>query len=126
MLDRPKLGIILNPIAGRGRALNLQIPLVNYLRRRNILFQLERSNRPGHATELSSQMSKEFDIIVAMGGDGTLNEVAAGVYGSMASLAILPIGSGNDFNRIKVRQKRECPDQEPWHGQERPASAYLH
>jgi diacylglycerol kinase family enzyme len=45
-------------------------------------------------------MSKEFDIIVALGGDGTVNEVAAGLIGSTASLAVFPIGSGNDFNRL--------------------------
>jgi diacylglycerol kinase (ATP) len=100
MVDRPKLGIVLNPIAGRGRALKLQTSLLEYLRQRNFYFQLERSNGPGHATELSRQMSKELDIIIAMGGDGTVNEVTAGIYGSTASLAVLPIGSGNDFNKL--------------------------
>ncbi len=51
-------------------------------------------------------MCKEFDIILAVGGDGTLNEVASGILGSTASLAILPIGSGNDFNKlIEMPQK---------------------
>jgi len=45
-------------------------------------------------------MCKELDIIVAVGGDGTVNEVAEGMLESTASLAILPIGSGNDFNKI--------------------------
>ena len=100
MFNLPKLGIILNPTAGRGRALNIEKQLVDYLRYRKIVFQLEKTNRPQHATDLSSQMCKELDIIVAMGGDGTVNEVAAGVTGSTASLALLPIGSGNDFNRV--------------------------
>jgi YegS/Rv2252/BmrU family lipid kinase len=100
MFDLPKLGIILNPIAGGGRAINIEKQLIEYLRHRKIVFQLEKTNRPQHATELSRQMCKELDIIVALGGDGTLNEVAAGALGSIASIAPFPIGSGNDFNRI--------------------------
>jgi lipid kinase, YegS/Rv2252/BmrU family len=100
MTDMPKLGIVLNPIAGRGRALKIEKSLIEYLHQRNIVFQLEKTKGPRHATDLSSQMSKEFDIIVAMGGDGTVNEVAAGLIGSTASLAVFPIGSGNDFNRL--------------------------
>jgi diacylglycerol kinase (ATP) len=95
-----KLGIVLNPSAGRGRAIKVEKPLVNYLARHNILFHLEKTNGPLHATILSRQMSKELDIIVAVGGDGTVNEVAAGISGSTSSLAFFPIGSGNDFNRI--------------------------
>jgi YegS/Rv2252/BmrU family lipid kinase len=100
MSELPKLGIVLNPIAGRGRAINIEKPLVEYLRHRKIVFHLEKTNRPQHATDLSRQMCKELDIIVAVGGDGTVNEVATGVMGSSASLALFPIGSGNDFNRI--------------------------
>jgi diacylglycerol kinase (ATP) len=100
MCKLPKLGIILNPIAGRERSLNIEKPLVEYLRQRNIVFRLEKTKRPLHATDLAIQMSKEFNIVVAIGGDGTVNEVATGLFGSTASLAIFPIGSGNDFNRI--------------------------
>jgi len=96
----PKLGIVLNPTAGRGRALKIEKPLVEYLRQRNVVFQLEKTQGPLHASNLSGQMSKELDVIVAVGGDGTVNEVASGIIGSTAALAILPIGSGNDFNRI--------------------------
>jgi YegS/Rv2252/BmrU family lipid kinase len=100
MFDLPKLGIILNPIAGRGRATYIEKPLVEYLLQRKINFRLEKTKGPRHATELSTRMCKELDIIVAVGGDGTVNEVAEGMLESTASLAILPIGSGNDFNKI--------------------------
>jgi diacylglycerol kinase (ATP) len=96
----PKLGIVLNPTAGRGRAEQIEKQIIKLLRHRNIVFQLEKTNAPLHATKLSKQLCKEYDIIVAVGGDGTINEVATGLIGSTASLAILPIGSGNDFNRI--------------------------
>ncbi len=100
MFDPPKLGIVLNPIAGGGRALHIEKQLIDYLRHRKLVFQIEKTSRPQHATKISHQMCKELDIIIALGGDGTLNEVAAGVLGSSASIATLPIGSGNDFNRI--------------------------
>jgi diacylglycerol kinase (ATP) len=100
MFDLPKLGIVLNPTAGRGRAKNIEKSLVEFLRVRKIVFQLEKTKGTFHATILASQMCREFDIIVAVGGDGTVNEVATGMVGSTASLAIFPIGSGNDFNRI--------------------------
>ena len=100
MSHRPKLGIILNPTAGRGRAEQIEKQIIELLRLRNIVFQLEKTNGPLHATYLSKQLSKEYDIIVAVGGDGTVNEVATGLIGSTASLAIIPTGSGNDFNKI--------------------------
>ena len=100
MSHLPKLGIVLNPTAGRGRAEQIEKRIIEFLSRRNIVFQLEKTNGPLHATSLSNQLSKECDIIVAVGGDGTVNEVATGLIGSTASLAIYPIGSGNDFNRI--------------------------
>jgi diacylglycerol kinase family enzyme len=100
MSHLPKLGIVLNPTAGRGRAEKIEKQIVEFLRHRNIVFQLEKTNRPLHATYLSKQLCKECDIIVAVGGDGTVNEVASGLIGSTASLAIFPTGSGNDFNKI--------------------------
>jgi len=100
MSHRPKLGIILNPTAGRGRAEQIEKQIIELLRLRNIVFQLEKTNGPLDATNLSNQLGKEYDIIVAVGGDGTVNEVATGLIGSTASLAIIPTGSGNDFNKI--------------------------
>ena len=100
MRDLPQLGIVLNPVAGHGRAKNIEKTLIEYLRCKKLGFQIEKTNGSGNATCLARQMCKELDIIVAVGGDGTVNEVATGIVGSTASLAILPIGSGNDFNRI--------------------------
>jgi diacylglycerol kinase (ATP) len=100
MSRRRKLGIILNPVAGRGHALRCEKKLVEYLQRAKQLFSLEHSGGPGDAIQLARQMSRNFDVIVAAGGDGTVNEVVSGVAGSRASVGVLPIGSGNDFGRM--------------------------
>ena len=109
MSHRPKLGIVLNPTAGRGRAEQIEKQIIELLRLRNIVFQLEKTNGPLDATNLSNQLGKEYDIIVAVGGDGTVNEVATGLIGSTASLAIIPTGSGNDFNKIIGKHKKLSP-----------------
>ena len=50
---------------------------------------------PGHARELASHEKNNYQTIVAVGGDGTINEVASGILGSKAALGIIPMGSGN-------------------------------
>ncbi len=58
------------------------------------------TERPGHGTELAREASKISDFVVAVGGDGTVNEVAAGLVNSAATLAVMSEGSGNDFARL--------------------------
>jgi len=54
----------------------------------------------GHANELSKEaVKKGYDIVVAIGGDGTVNEVASGLVNSDAALGIMPNGSGNGLAR---------------------------
>jgi diacylglycerol kinase family enzyme len=56
---------------------------------------------PGHATELCREAADEgYDIIVAFGGDGTVNEAANGLAGSSTPLCCLPGGSANIFAKM--------------------------
>jgi YegS/Rv2252/BmrU family lipid kinase len=87
-------------VAGRGRALKAEKVLLRTLREKNIGFHMEHTKEPQHAISIAKNLSKDYEIIIAAGGDGTANEVARGILGSKASLAYLPIGSGNDVNKI--------------------------
>lgn len=57
------------------------------------------SQRPGHLTELAASVAEEGVLLVVVGGDGTLNEVANGAALSGAEIAVIPAGTGRDFGR---------------------------
>jgi YegS/Rv2252/BmrU family lipid kinase len=57
------------------------------------------TQRPGHAVELAKNAATRYQIVVGYGGDGTVGDVARGIYGSDATLGVLPVGTGNDFAR---------------------------
>lgn len=91
---------IVNPAAGKGKALEF-IPKIQ-----NIFIDLEEhyiieiTKRPGHAQEIVKQYVKREDYrVYSIGGDGTLNEVLNGIVGSSSILGIIPAGTGNDFIR---------------------------
>jgi diacylglycerol kinase (ATP) len=100
ILDNSCLGIILNPTAGKGHASDIEHQLISCLRNKNISFKLEKTKSPGHATSIARDLSEEYDVIIAAGGDGTINEVAEGLVGTKSALAFISIGSGNDFNKM--------------------------
>jgi diacylglycerol kinase (ATP) len=58
------------------------------------------TREPGHATELAREaVGAQADLVIAVGGDGTVNEVARGLLASGAALGIVPVGSGNGLAR---------------------------
>ncbi len=59
------------------------------------------TERTGHASEIAYSLRDrdDLDLVVAVGGDGTMNEVASGLRGSSITLGIIPMGSGNDYAR---------------------------
>ncbi len=60
----------------------------------------------GHAKELATQYKNDFEVIVAVGGDGTINEISSALVHSNTAMGIIPQGSGNGFaNHLGVSKK---------------------
>jgi diacylglycerol kinase (ATP) len=107
--------VILNPIAGRGAGARLAGAVRSDLTARGLDFDFHMTEGPDHATELARQAVQAGQkLVIAVGGDGTSNEVLNGLLGEADSsyaasdaagpwsepeigLAIVPIGTGNDF-----------------------------
>jgi len=61
------------------------------------------TDRPGHALTLAAETSRSYDVIAAVGGDGTVNEVASGILlagEAKTTLAVIPFGTGNDAAQL--------------------------
>jgi diacylglycerol kinase (ATP) len=89
--------LIANPAAGRGRSREAVLRSEEAFRKRGARFDLELTRAPGQAASIARRSLAEFDVIVAVGGDGTVNEVLPSVAGMGRPLGIIPTGSGNDF-----------------------------
>lgn len=99
--------VILNPAAGRGAAGERRGELEDALRAAGVQYDLVATHARGGATELASQaVERGYQAVVAVGGDGTINEVVNGLVASAqagigeAALGIVPLGTGSDFVKV--------------------------
>ncbi|MDO9613405.1 MAG: diacylglycerol kinase family lipid kinase [Bacteroidota bacterium] len=91
---------MINKFAGHQNGASALDIVVPYLKKHGCSVEYFLTDYPGHATELASQASSNgFDLVVAVGGDGTVNEVAKGLIGSHTLMGIIPMGSGNGLAR---------------------------
>lgn len=88
---------ILNPHSGRNRGRPwLAAAIREFISSRSLDARLATTDGPGHATELArAAVLAGSEVVVAVGGDGTMNEVAQGVVNTPAAIALVPCGSGN-------------------------------
>jgi YegS/Rv2252/BmrU family lipid kinase len=104
------IAFIVNPVAGtktKNRVAKLIRELLDLQRFSPIVVSTEYA---GHATQLAQNFALEgYYAVIAVGGDGTVNEVAKGLIGTNTALGIIPNGSGNGFARhldISTRMNR--------------------
>jgi len=99
-----RIGVVINPASGPRRrrlgAVEDRVALARQLAGRPGVTDLETvvTAAPGHAIELARGfVRRQFDVVMAWGGDGTVNEVAGPLIGSTTALGIVPRGSGDGF-----------------------------
>jgi len=102
---------IINPISGRKPSVKEKIKSLidNILDKEKYNYKIQNTNRKDHAIEISKNAVKEgFDIIVVVGGDGSINEVAQSIVNTDVILGIIPLGSGNGLaHHLKIPLKPE-------------------
>lgn len=96
MRERKRILFVVNPISGgkKKTAFNKQVLEVLDLAKFDPTFKI--TDHPNHAFELGRQaLAEKYDAVVAVGGDGTINELGSALLGSDMPLGIIPEGSGN-------------------------------
>ena len=92
--------VIINPAAGRGKGKKLENTILTLLNDELGKIEVFQTEYPNHAQELARQLKDKINVIIAVGGDGTINEIVNGMVGGKAALAVIPTGSGNDFTKM--------------------------
>ena len=91
---------IINPISGGKKKDGVPELIEKYLDAGAFEAVTIFSDGVAHARQIAKEAVNKFDLIVAVGGDGTVNEVASAIVGSDTILGIIPYGSGNGLSRF--------------------------
>lgn len=95
-----RIRFIVNPTSGPRRREDVAALIKLHIDQSKYNHEIVYTAHAGHATDLAKEaVEKGYNVVVAVGGDGTVNEVARGLLYSDTALAILPKGSGNGLAR---------------------------
>ena len=99
-MNKKKVIFILNPISGTVSKAGIPGLIEERLDKEKFDCRIAETKYAGHATELAQQAARQgIDIVVAVGGDGTVNEVGRALVNTKTAMGILPCGSGNGLAR---------------------------
>ena len=97
---KKKILFIINPISGVGRQKKVEKAIQKKLDKNKFEFSIAYTNYSGHATNIAKIAIEEgFEIIIAVGGDGSANDIAQSLVNTDIVMGIIPVGSGNGFAR---------------------------
>ena len=100
MPPKPRICFLINPKSGTDRRQDVPALIAQHLDAGAVDYEIRLTEYAGHAEALARQAAAEgFRTVVAVGGDGTVNEVGRGLLGTGAALGIIPRGSGNGLAR---------------------------
>jgi YegS/Rv2252/BmrU family lipid kinase len=101
MMEKIKIKFIINPISGGKNKAGIEKLIYEAFCSDNYSVDIQYTQYQRHATEIASKsVSDGFNQVVAVGGDGTVNEVAKALIGSDVEFGIVPMGSGNGLSRF--------------------------
>lgn len=95
-----KIRFIVNPISGTKNKEGIIALIPEFMDPERFEYDIKYTEHSGHAAEIAKEAIAEgVDVVVAVGGDGTVNETARALIGSNTALGIIPCGSGNGLAR---------------------------
>ena len=98
--EKPMMMIIANPLSGGGTGEKYASAVEAALQEKGVLFSLKRTQYRGHAVKLAQEAAEQgCEAVVALGGDGTFQEVVTGLGSCKATVGFIAAGTGNDFIR---------------------------
>jgi YegS/Rv2252/BmrU family lipid kinase len=98
-MSKKRILFIINPHSGIGKQKKLESVITKKLDRNKFKPEIVFTEFPGHAAEITEKEKSNFEIITAVGGDGSINEVSQNLIHSETVLGVVPAGSGNGFAR---------------------------
>lgn len=100
MTDKEKMLVIVNPVSGLKKQKLAIRALERKIDRVNFDYEIVETEYAHHATEIARQAATaNYDIVVAVGGDGSVNDIVTALNGTETKLGIIPCGSGNGLAR---------------------------
>lgn len=112
-MKKPEVLLIYNPKAGINSMIN-EASVRKFFEAKGLSLTILHTMYQGHATQIANEAAscEKYELIVAAGGDGTVNEVANGIINSKQKMGIIPLGSGNGLARelgIPMKMSKSIP-----------------
>ncbi|MGZ5302689.1 MAG: diacylglycerol/lipid kinase family protein, partial [Bacteroidia bacterium] len=99
-MEKKKALIIINPKSGTSRKLNVEQQAMEFLDKGRFDIEFYYTQFARDACNAAQKaVADKTDVVVAVGGDGTINEIGSELINTQTAMAVIPLGSGNGLAR---------------------------